>query len=281
MMKLLYGILMLFLLGMTLPVHASDEEMQVNLLLARISAALKNDRTSEALSYCATLEKMGPSLANPLPESFYFYYIETLHRSGAKEILLSRIYAYLQKYGKDGFHYGQIIALFSELQMEAMAAGKEEADAAVIAWEEVNRLQKEKEHEQVLGELRACQGEAIALEGTEKELSVAFLKINAQSDELLIVKAALDQRVTMIDRSKPGTPEEPKQMRIDFNRDSQSYNEAVRDFNDARKIYNAKVEEQNSCLQRYENRCTDLLVIKYDMEAVCGKSDDWFCRGSK
>ena len=184
-MKLLQGILISLLLGMTLPVHAINQEVQAELLLAKISTALINDRTSEALSACAKLEKLGPSLAKPLPESFYYYYIETLHRSGAKELVLSRAYAYLQKYGKKAPHYGQVTAIVRELQLAAMRAGKEDAAAAVTDWEEADRLQKEKEHEQTLGVLRACQSEANALEGTEKELSIAFEEINAQSDALL------------------------------------------------------------------------------------------------
>ena len=94
-------------------------------------------------------------------------------------------------------------------------------------------------------------------------------------------KAALDQRASRIDRSSKGTPEEQKQLRVDFNRDSQAYNDAVSDFNIVREIYASKVDEQSSRLQRYEGRCADLLVIKSDMETVCGKSDDWFCRGSE
>ena len=92
------------------------------------------------------------------------------------------------------------------------------------------------------------------------------------------MKASLDKRKTMIDRAGSVPLEEQKQLRLDYNRDSQSYNEAVRDFNGVREIYVAKVEGQSRRLQHFEGRCANLYVVKSDMEVVCGKSDDWFCR---
>jgi hypothetical protein len=278
-MQLLQGMLILFLLlGLTLPAQASDPEVQADLLLARISAALKDDRMSAALSACAQLEKLGPSLAKPLPEIFYYNYIATLQRSGVKESLLGRAAAYLQKYGKKAPHYRQVTAIISELEQEAMNAGKGAADGAALAREDTYRLQKEKEHEQTLQGLRACQGEAIALEVGEKELDAAYEEINAQSNALLVEKTALDQRVTLLNRLGQGTPEEQKQLRADFNRDSQAYNAAVSAFGRAQDLYAAKVEEYNNQRQGYDDRCADLFVLKYDLETVCGESADWFCR---
>lgn len=274
-MKLvLQGVLISFLLAVTLPALASDPEAQAELLLAKISTALENDRTSAALSYCTTLEKLAPSLQKPLPESFYYDFIETLHRSGAKENALNRAYAYLHKYGKNSPHYAQVAAIIKEQQKEAMQAGGIDADAAVIAWGE----SKEKEQAQTLARLRACQSEAIALEESEEGLSLEFEEINARSAALLAVKAALDKRKAQIDRSQSGTPAEQKQVRLDFNRDSQSYNEAVSAFSSSKQGYEAKVEEQSRRLQHFEEGCANLYVVKADMEAVCGKSDDWFCR---
>lgn len=277
-MQLLQRMLILFLLGLTLQAQASDPEVQADLLLARISAALKDDRMSVALSACAQLEKLGPSLTKPLPEVFYYDYIETLHRSGVNESVLGRADAYLQTYGKKAPHYRQVAAIVSELEQEAMNAGKGEAAAAVLARDATYRLQQEKEREQTLQVLRACQSEAIALEVGEKELDVAYEEVNAQSNALLVEKAALDQRLTLINRSGPGRPEEQKQLRADFNRDSQTYNAAVSAFGRARDLYAAKVAEYNNLRQGYDDRCADLVVLKYDLETVCGESDDWFCR---
>lgn len=271
---LLQGLLISLLLGMTLPALASDPEAQAELLLAKIRTALENDRTSAALSYCTTLEKLGPSLRKPLPESFYYDFIEILHRSGAKEKALNRAYAYLHKYGRNSPHYAQVAAIVKELQLAAIQAGIIDADAAVSAWEE----SKEKEQAQTLATLRSCQSEAIALEAREEELSLEFAEISARSESLLAVKAALDKRQTLIDRSQSGTPAEQKQLRLDFNRDSQAYNEAVSAFSRSKEIYEAKVEEQSRRLQHFEGGCANLYVVKADMEAVCGKSDDMFCR---
>lgn len=276
-MKQLPGLLIFFLLGMTLPAHANDQDVQAELLLTKIDSALKNDRMSEALSACAKLEKLGPSLSKPLPEIFYFNYIETMHRSGGKESVLDRSYTYLQKYGKKARHYSQVTAIIAELQRETMKAGNGDADAAVIA----HQLQSEKEHEQTFQALRACQGEAIALEATEKELGVEYEAINTQSEALLAAKAALDQRMILIDRAGPGMPEEQKQMRIDFNRDSQAYDDAVSAFSRARDLYAAKEEGYDHRHKGYADRCGNLLVLASDLEAVCGESDDWFCRDSE
>lgn len=275
-MKLLQlGLLMALLLGLMRPAVASDPEAQVELLLAKISAALEDDRTSAALSYCTTLEKLGSSLKKPLPESFYFNYIETLQRSGARESALNRAYAYLQRYGKNSPHYAQVSAIVKEQQMAALRAGIKDADAAALAWEEMQK----KERVEMLAILRSCQSEAIALEGTENELSLEFEEINARSVVLHATKEALDQRKTMIDRAKQGTPEEQQQLRLDFNRDSQAYNDAVGVFTGVKGVYDAKAEAQSRRLQQFEERCANLYVVKSDMELICGKSDDWFCRG--
>lgn len=196
-MKLLSGILIIFLLGMTLPAHAGDQEVPA---------------ASASLSSCTSLEKPAPS------------------------------------------------------------------QEAGIAGDDAYRLRKEEEHEQTLQALRACQSAAIALEGAEKELDVAREAVSAQSDALRVAKEALDQHSTMIDFSGPGTSDEQKQLRADFNRDAQAYSDAVSAFERTRDLYAARVEEQNHRRKGYDDRCADLVVLEYDMEAVCGESDDWFCR---
>lgn len=277
-MKLLQMILIAFLLGMTIPAFANDQDAQADLLLAKISTALNNDRMSVALSACAQLEKLGPSLSKPLPEIFYFNYIETMHRIGAKENILNRAYAYLEKYGKAGPHYQQVTAIVREQQMAAVRAGKVDADAAVIAWNEANRLQEAQEHEQALVLLRACQSEAIALEATERELNVAYEEITAQSAALLAAKAALDTRVLLINRAGSGTPEEQAQSRVNFNRDSQAYNDAVDTFLRAKDLYAGRVEGYDHRFKSYGERCGNLLFAESELEEVCGQSEDWFCR---
>lgn len=275
-MKLWQGILIALLLTTTLAAHAGEPQAQADLLLARIGTALDNDRTSEALSACTKLEKLGPSLAEPLPERFYFYYIETLQRSGAKALALRRAYAYQQQFGAAGAHYPQIAAIVETLEKETMAPGSD-ADGALAAL----RREREQEHAQTLELLRTCRDEAIALEGTEQELRAASATIDAQSKALAAARAALERRMTKIERSREGTPEAQQQLRLDFNRDSQAYNDAASAFNAAREALDAKGEGQSLRLERYKERCAELSVAKADLEAVCGESADWFCRGSE
>jgi hypothetical protein len=283
-MKLLQGILLFCLLGMTLPAHAGDQQVQAqalvpmqaqaDVLLAKISAALKDDRTSVALIYCTKLEKLEPSLAKALPESFYYDYIETLYRSKVKESALNRSYAYLQKYGKNAPHAEQVTAIIREWQTEEMRAGNGDADGAVLAREEASR----QEHEQNLQVLRACQSEAIALEAAEKELSVAYEEITTQSNALLSTKAALDAREIMLNQAGPGKPQAQVRLRTAFNRDTQAYNAAVDAFARARDLYASRVAENDNRYQGYDARCGNLVVLESELKTVCGSSNDLFCR---
>lgn len=278
-MRLLH-LLLIFLLSTTVPlVHAADQEAQAEILLAKISAALLEGRSGVALSYCATLEKLGPSLRRPLPESFYFYQIEALKQSGVKGKALIRGRSYLEKFGKKAPHAMQVAAIVRILEEEALSAGQGgDADAAAGAWAVEFRLQKEAEQAQTLQLLRNCQSEAIALEVTEKALYADIEGVNTLGASLHAQKASLDQRAAQINGSLQRSLQEERQMRLDYNRESQAYNDAVNDFNTARERYMTKVEDQNLLRQGYEERCTNLSVLAYDFETVCGGSDDWFCR---
>lgn len=133
-MKLLQSLLCLLLMGMAVTAYAVDQDVQVDLLMAKITSALKADRAAEALPSFAQLESMEPSLKTPLPESFYFYYIDTLDKAGDKEKALgsdhnqaflndklnanSRAEAYLEKHGKKGKYYSQVIEIKSRLGEE-------------------------------------------------------------------------------------------------------------------------------------------------------------------
>src|SRR3989338_7849953 len=89
-MKLLQTIIFTLSLFTAITVHAEDKDAQVKPLMDKITAALKADRASEALPYMAQLEGMELDLSYPLPESFYYYYIDTLDKTGDKDKALSR-----------------------------------------------------------------------------------------------------------------------------------------------------------------------------------------------
>lgn len=279
-MKLLSGLLILVLLGIAPMVRAADQEARAGLLLTQISDALKNDNASTALSYCATLEKIGPTLKKPLPVIFYFYYIDALQRSGLKGMALSRARTFLTRFGQDTAHSAEVRTLLDKLENEARDAGEgKDAIAAVEVWEEALRIQQADEHKQALQVLRSCQGEAIALERVEKDLDLAAELLNAQGNALQVLKGALDQRMTRIDRSGGRSAEEEKQIRLDFNRDSQAYNGEVASFNAARDHYLARVDDVAGRRLGYVKRCGNLSVVKEEVDEVCAGSNDEFCRG--
>ncbi len=88
-----------------------DNSIVSDLLLAKITTAVKANNYEEALPHFARLEKMG----TPLPESFYYYYIQALAKSNQKLAAKTRATGYLTKYGKKGRYYAETIALLAEL----------------------------------------------------------------------------------------------------------------------------------------------------------------------
>jgi hypothetical protein len=118
-MKLLLMVLMLMILVMSPAVRAEDQEVQIDLLMSKITTLLKDDKAAKALPYMAELESMEPSMSKPLPESFHFYYIDTLDKAGDRDKALSRANLYLKKFGKKGKNYGRVIDILSRLQIEA------------------------------------------------------------------------------------------------------------------------------------------------------------------
>lgn len=117
-------------MSLALTAFATDQGVKVDLLMAKITASLKADKAVEALPYFAELESMESSLSKPLPESFHFYYIDTLNKSGDKAKALSRANIYLTKFGKKGKNYGKVIEIMSVLQIQA---DKDTAEANRIA----------------------------------------------------------------------------------------------------------------------------------------------------
>ena len=93
------------------PYAGMDNSIVSELLLAKITTAVKANKYEEALPHFARLEKMG----TPLPESFYYYYIQALAKSNQKLDAKTRATNYLNKYGKKGRYYAEVIALMAEL----------------------------------------------------------------------------------------------------------------------------------------------------------------------
>lgn len=120
-------------LGLCLCIAASawaeplNKEVQVDILMGKITSLLQANKEADALPYFAELETMGTQL----PESFYFYYIEALQKSGSKEKTLSRAEDYLNRYGKAGKYYGKVIPIVSSLSIE-VEKGRFREEGSVI-----------------------------------------------------------------------------------------------------------------------------------------------------
>lgn len=88
-----------------------DKETVADLLMAKITAATKANEPDKALPHFARLEKLGVTL----PESFYYYYIESLEGAGKRGEARARVNDYLKKYGRQGKYYAQVIEMMSRL----------------------------------------------------------------------------------------------------------------------------------------------------------------------
>jgi len=110
-------LLSLVLLCIAVQAQALDREVQIDILTNKITTLLKAGKNAEALPYFAELEGMQAAL----PESFDYFYIDTLDKSGKAEKALERSEGYLKKYGKKGKYYGQVIEIMSRRSMEAEA----------------------------------------------------------------------------------------------------------------------------------------------------------------
>jgi len=93
------------------PYPGMDKSMVVDIVMTKITAALKANEYKKALKDFALLEKLG----TPLPESFYYYYTDALAKTGKNVEARSHAGDYLKKYGKKGKYYAQIVEIMSRL----------------------------------------------------------------------------------------------------------------------------------------------------------------------
>jgi hypothetical protein len=106
----------------TTAVYASDAvadpftgyapEVLQDLLLTRIIGCLKAKTPGQALPYFRRLERTGTDQ----PQSFYYYRMKALEDVGRKPEARAEAEAYLQRHGKQGDFYAEVIALLGRLQ---------------------------------------------------------------------------------------------------------------------------------------------------------------------
>jgi hypothetical protein len=93
------------------PYPGMDKSVVVDIVMKKITAGLKENNPAKTLPQFAYLEKLGV----PLPESFSYYYTETLEKAGKKDAARTHAAAYLKAYGKKGKYYAQVIEIMSRL----------------------------------------------------------------------------------------------------------------------------------------------------------------------
>ncbi|PWF49177.1 hypothetical protein [Massilia glaciei] len=93
------------------PYAGMDRSIVLELLMTKITNAIKENKHEEALPHFVRLEKLG----TPLPESFYYYYIQALAGANQKLDAKTRATNYLTTYGKKGKYYAKVIELLAQL----------------------------------------------------------------------------------------------------------------------------------------------------------------------
>lgn len=120
--------LFILLVANASPAYPLDQGMEADILIARITGLLKAEKNAEALPLFEQLESMNAKL----PESFDYYYVETLDKAGRAEKALVRGETYLKKFGKKGKYYGQVIEIVARRRPEVEAKAKADAEQAKL-----------------------------------------------------------------------------------------------------------------------------------------------------
>ena len=93
------------------PYPGVAKDIVVDLVMTKIVKAIQSGKYSESIKEFAYLERLGI----PLPESFYYYYTQSLSKAGKKEDARTRALDYLKRFGKNGKYYTQVIEILSGL----------------------------------------------------------------------------------------------------------------------------------------------------------------------
>lgn len=86
-----------------------SDDVTIDLLMAKISTAIKSQNYAEALPSFVYLENR----IENLPESFWYHYLETASNVNDKEKVRALGTKYIKDYGKKGKYYGKVITLMA------------------------------------------------------------------------------------------------------------------------------------------------------------------------
>jgi len=267
-MKPLQYLLFSILMSIAVQANALDQDMQVDLQMAKINTALKANRPADAVPYFAQLESIEPQLKHPLPESFYFSYIDTLDKAGDRDNALKRSDAYLNKYGKNAAHYSQVIEIMSRLQMG------QDKDAIEADKTKNREAQASKDnHQHTLSEMHACKDEAIALEKVFNGLTADQEGLKKRWSYLELQRTTLESRDSSLSMTPVAMPMVEQQLRDDW----RTYDHSVHEIKEAGNEYAADKQNYEARLGRYTNRCVQIQASNADVDEVCRDSVDSFC----
>lgn len=89
------------------PYAGLDRETKIDILMSKITTAFKEERYDDALPYFNFLAKYD----NDLPESFYFYQIQSLYKARHSDDAKEKAKDYLKKHGSKGKYYAEVIEI--------------------------------------------------------------------------------------------------------------------------------------------------------------------------
>ena len=93
------------------PYEGLDKKTVRDIVMSKITTALKDSRYNDAIPHFNYLENND----SDLPESFYFYQINTLYNAGNKAVAASKAQAYLKKYSSNSKYYAEVIEIMGKL----------------------------------------------------------------------------------------------------------------------------------------------------------------------
>lgn len=131
---ILKNILFALVMAVSSSAYAVSQDIKADLLMTKIKSAIEANRPVDALPQFAELEAMEPTLDKPLTEGFHYYYVYALAESGNNLKAQQRANMYLEKFGKQGKHYQEVLGILSRVddlanqeRQEAKAAAERRA----------------------------------------------------------------------------------------------------------------------------------------------------------
>ena len=89
------------------PYHDLDLKTKTDIVMNKITTAIKEENYKDAIKYFSYLERVNKNL----PESFYFYQIQSLSKSGRLDDAKDKAKDYLKKHGSKGKYYAEVIEI--------------------------------------------------------------------------------------------------------------------------------------------------------------------------